>query len=503
MDRPIFYQCVVIDNKDPLMLGRVRAIINILNYPDIIRSIEDWDPINDPWTERDPLIFNPLLPYFIYQVPKEDELIQVIFTNRDFKYQNQYYIQSNFFSPNSTFNTNNNGGAKFTGTGMQFAPPKQIKNKDGSWPSNSVEKGLYPEPGDNAIGGRGSADMIVKSSELILRAGKFSQQPQSNTVIPPNNNRGFLQLSIFDKTKTGTQTSQEIVSKPITLLVNYLIEWVILNPENNANPKAFTGAVYLYSLKPSVNYNTDNLKISTEIPAKDKFLIYSQDFMGLTSEQTISFINSFIKTCNSANVSFDGKTLFSLSLYKFPIYFRPGQITYEKLNSASNSSSIVKNNLEKIYNGVKLNTSDPGGFGLIWKQNTVGIPTKTEIKSVVSDNFVPTPQTISALGGQKIYLLSQDSQIPGKQKINFADSIYGISETAFNNDILPNTSSSVRGEELLELINLMYQFLITHTHAYPGLPPTKRTQSGVTIESLNSLMQNAKNQILNTNIRLN
>ena len=115
-EKPIFYQCVVIDNNDPLMLGRVRAKINIVNYPDILQSFKypPWNPITDPWTERDPLIFNPLLPYFMYQVPKINELIQVIFTNKEFKYQNQYYVQSNFFSVNSAFNTNNTGGAKFT-----------------------------------------------------------------------------------------------------------------------------------------------------------------------------------------------------------------------------------------------------------------------------------------------------------------------------------------------------------------------------------------------------
>ena len=99
----IFYQCIVIDNNDPLMLGRVRAKINIVNFPDVIDSVENWDPVKDPWTEKDPLIFNPLLPYFLYQVPKVNELIQVMFTNSEFKYQNQYYVQSNFFSVNSAF----------------------------------------------------------------------------------------------------------------------------------------------------------------------------------------------------------------------------------------------------------------------------------------------------------------------------------------------------------------------------------------------------------------
>lgn len=29
----------------------------------------------------------------------------------------------------------------------------------------------------------------------------------------------------------------------------------------------------------------------------------------------------------------------------------------------------------------------------------------------------------------------------------------------------------VRGEELMELMELIVQFLITHVHSFPGLPP--------------------------------
>lgn len=83
-DRPIFFQCVVEDNKDPLMLGRVRARIRTENLADILKSVEGW---NDTfkWTSKDPLIFNPLLPYFLYQVPDVGEFIQVMYVNREFK----------------------------------------------------------------------------------------------------------------------------------------------------------------------------------------------------------------------------------------------------------------------------------------------------------------------------------------------------------------------------------------------------------------------------------
>ena len=507
---PIFYQCTVLNNQDPLMLGRVRAKINVINFPDVLASITSpkWNEETDIWTERDPLVFYPLLPYFVYQVPKEGELIQVMFVNPDFKYQNQYYVQSNFFSPNSAFNTLNSGGAKFTGTGMQFKPPRNIKNQNGTWPAKNVLKGVYPEPGDNALLGRGSTDVILKENDVLVRAGKYSQTPQSNLNTPPNSNRAFLQLSIFDRSKTSETKKKEITSKPITLFVKHLIEWVILNPENTQN--SFTGAINLYSLKQSSATDTKNIQVSTKIPESNKFLIYRDDFTALTFQQVVDKINNFIKNCNDKNVASNGRQLFSDNQNKFPIYFRPGEIVYNFISDSSPATAIqqtIKDNLEAFNNRIKLLQSDETAtsdsqFGLIWKKDTVGLPIQTEIVEYIASEFQSIPKTYSVLGGQEIYLLSQDS-LGDKEKINFADTIYGIPLSAFTDEIRVKTSSLVRGEELLELINLIVRFLLTHTHAYPGLPPVDITEDGISSDDILTEIQKAATKILNSNIRLN
>jgi hypothetical protein len=147
--------------------------------------------------------------------------------------------------------------------------------------------------------------------------------------------------------------------------------------------------------------------------------------------------------------------------------------------------------------------SSDSQFGLIWKKDTVGLPTQTEIKSITSEVFEPKPKTYSVMGGQEIYLLSQDSSIEGKGKINFANSIYGLPLSAFTGEIRAKTSSLVRGEELLELLNLIVRFLLTHTHAYPGLSPVDETEDGAKSKDIQTQMRNAVNKILNSNIRLN
>jgi len=108
-----------------------------------------------------------------------------------------------------------------------------------------------------------------------------------------------------------------------------------------------------------------------------------------------------------------------------------------------------------------------------------------------------------ALGSDSLFLLSNTSQIPGKNKINLKDTLYGISSDVFANEIIPNTSSMVRGEELLELINLIVRFLVSHTHAYPGLAPVSITEDGSNVSNILQELQNAYTKILNTNIRLN
>ena len=90
-----------------------------------------------------------------------------------------------------------------------------------------------------------------------------------------------------------------------------------------------------------------------------------------------------------------------------------------------------------------------------------------------------------------------------KEKINFADTIYGIPLSAFTDEIRVKTSSLVRGEELLELINLIVRFLLTHTHAYPGLPPVDITEDGISSDDILTEIQKAATKILNSNIRLN
>lgn len=504
-DNTIFFQCKVLSTEDPMMLGRIRGVRLIDNYDDIIKSVTDppWNEEKDIWTSRDPFVFNPLLPYFVYSTPKVDELVQVMYMNKDFVYQNQYYVQNTFSSPTATYMEYYFGGNKFTGTGMQIKNPKPLKNQNGTLTDQEIHKGVFPQPGDNGFLGRGSADLIVKENEVLLRAGKFKGEVLQPNVIPTaNQQRAFLQLSRFSSTKQQLDPKQVLELKENYVTVKYLIEWVLSNPENTQDK--FTGNVYLYQLKPDLSTSSKNLTVDSKIDDKLKTLVVSETFVNLSKIQTIKFINDFIKDCNSKYKTNSGKVLFPRNNpgERFPIYYRPNNLMYNKMMSSSSVAAETKN-LNEIFKGIKLNPALQGGSGLIYAKNKVGVPTNIVKKVIPQAKYSNSQGTYGALGGDKLFLLSHNSQIPGKGKINFDDTLYGISPEKFADEITPKTSSLVRGEELMELINLIVRFLVTHTHAYPGLPPVPVTQDGTSTSQILSEIQNAVNKILNSNIRLN
>lgn len=501
MSEPLFYQCVVLDDQDPMMLGRVRARLLTDNYIDMLKSFDP--PFNeqtDKWTTRDPFIFNPLLPYFIYQVPKVDEFIYVLYYNKDFKYRNQFYVQAMFSSPVNSPKEFYVGAQKFTGIGVQFTTQLPIKNKDGTYPQNAP-KGVFPEPGDNALLGRGNADVVVKENGVLIRANKYKGTLNPQTLPVGNDKGGFLQITKFDLNKRLSEVKEIIEENEVVVLVNYLVEYVIINPENPQG--IFSGYVYLYKLKSDKRVNSKNLQVDSTIEDL-KSLVLVKEFMGLNLDNTISYINNFINVVNSQD-KIDGRTIF-IQGSKFPVFYRPTNSFYKIISSnplpGQNNISIKNSN--SIYNGIKLNaTANFNGYGLIYTQNQVGYPRRlNKIKQDVF-KYDKNPTTYGTLAADKVFLLSQISGVPGKGTINFDGTLYGISNEKYVDEITPKTSSLVRGEELLELINLIVRFLLTHTHAFPGLPPVPVGYDGTNVSSILSELQNAPQKVLNDNIRLN
>jgi hypothetical protein len=147
------------------------------------------------------------------------------------------------------------------------------------------------------------------------------------------------------------------------------------------------------------------------------------------------------------------------------------------------------------------------GFGLVSEKDRLG--KLTEVSNVELENITEEPINITY--GINVsdtqFILSHESQpIPGLNKIDFQDATYDkniLNQDFINDVLLPNTNSMVRGEKLLELLELMVKFMINHVHPYHGMVPNNTSVDGTTTQKLLGEMLNAYNNMLNQNLRIN
>ena len=101
VDKRIIIPGKVLDNKDPLMLGRIRVLPyktenELQAYP------EGWEENkkNLIWTKVDPFVTLPLLPYYVNQIPEVDEYVNIVYaTRQETKDANKFYIQGPITRP--------------------------------------------------------------------------------------------------------------------------------------------------------------------------------------------------------------------------------------------------------------------------------------------------------------------------------------------------------------------------------------------------------------------
>ena len=512
----ILFPGYVYDDQDPMVLGRLRVIPETKNYNDIIKSVPNWNEDTDPWTSRDPLIFIPLLPFYISQTPKKDEYVHIIYMNKKYPYQNQFYIQGPFSSPMTTPFEYFQGAKKFLAAGDRIKQGMSLKNQEGEYRDDN-SKGIFPEPGDNALLGRGTADVIVKENEVLIRAGKTKELSKDKFPIG-NSDRAFLQLTRFTQTKQTLPTETKYRLVQDIQLVKKMIVWDISTLNSSAN--AFTGSVKLYNLKPSAKVNTDNFKFDTilNLTSGEDYGVEleSVSFMGITYQESVKTINDFISKVFDPNVNFTGITINNPKNLsdQFPFIVTPSKQTYEtgKKFSPTNALGEILEyvNYKRFYNKVKLNNSKEDGWFLV-SQNKGGKPlfgpqSTLKEESVTPTKFNSEDITYGVLGAQKVFLLSQKSTSP-KGQINLSNTLYGIPQDKFvgaGDTLFEKTYSTVRGEELIKLIEKIVEFLNNHVHPHANMVPDEATQGSKTTKtSINQLLADVNNTVLNQNIRIN
>lgn len=516
----IIFPGIVYDNNDPMMLGRLRVIPEDMNYQDILKSIPDWDEAKDAWTSKDPIIFIPLLPYFFNQTPKVTEYVHIFYMNKEFPFKNQFYIQGPFSTPLNTPFEYFQGAKKFLASGERIKENLPLKNQDGTFPYNSYY-GVFPNPGDNALLGRGSADVVVKENEVLVRAGKAFPY-EDNKYPVGNTKRAFLQLSNFTNKSVLGEEQKSFKLKENVKVIKKIIIWHVENLDNTQNN--FNGYVGVYDVRFDANFNPE---LTTDKFKKETITTISQgtDYTGPLTETTfsnksmtevINLINNFLNqlwqgylqlpdTNGNLRIGENKTTL-------LPFIVTPSVLTYEKGNKLIPNQTTTEiaefNNYQTLMSGIKMNpASDESGFFLISGIQGNGNPTiGPEYQGVFEKftpvDFEPVSITYSVMGGQRIYLLSHDTNGP-KGIINLQNTLYGVPEENFI-DIYKKTYPTVRGDLMIELVEKIWSFLKGHVHPVAVMRPARRaTGNGQSVEEIDDLIAQAQNNILNNEIRIN
>lgn len=504
----------VLDNLDPMMLGRIRAAQFGDDKQSIAKSFDpnsfDDIPVNKRWTDEDPFVFTPLLPFFLYQVPKIKEMINIIYYDKSYKFKNQFYIQGPFTSPMLSGFEESSSPKNYVLTNQipKNNTPLRIPDfnlyqggqpREAAVPVNTF--GIFPEPGDNGILGRGSADMVLKKDTVLLRAGKYEGVDMTNTTLPKSNTkRSFVQLSSFTVTRNEEKSDVFIGRREQILFIQYLVEWNIYNPANTAD--SYTGNIVLYQIKPDDSTNTKNFQMTSDISSFTSAPIYTLPFQAMKFENVVKLIKQFISGVSDGVINIIPYPTFKLNTGPFPFAVRPNKNSYKYIQDDDANTLSERIAILQFINEIKLDGDNKVGCIIIYSKNSTEPFFKLFVEDIKKFSFSPDPVTYNAIGADNLYLLSHNSQIPGLDKIDLTSTIYGIDQERFQK-INSQTNSSVRGEKLLDFLNLVVKFLLAHVHPYHGLPPVPTALDGTTTAQISKELYDAPNTILNQNIRIN
>lgn len=508
----VFYYGECIDNKDPDGLGRIRAILKTENTADRELSTGQGNGLQkkDEWTSKDPFVIRPLLPVFVNTIPKEKEFVHLIYSNSDDKSNKDKFYIGGVHSSLTTLNQEPYESAvKNANLGSRDKDRKKYRDKLTGEETDPKTKGVYSKPNDISIDGRGSADIIIQDDSVLLRAGKFNTNPTPNVYPIGNDNRAFLQLSKYNEKIVYGEPKKFKKFKFEDKSIKLLIEYNIQNPENNSD--SYTGQLFIYTLQPTEKTGTQNFTISSDVET-EKSLFKTFSFNALSKSKITELVNAVLQgICEglipymkdiSPSIQPEGPFGIDKGL-SFPFYFRPQQSLYDKLKSDTTPTS-EKLFITNLMSGIKINESDTnGGYGLVYddtKRTTV--PYVAEDNNVIPKNVLPINNTAALMGGDYLYLLSHKSSNSGGQ-INLSDTLYGVGNRIVSDEIEPKTSSMVRGEELIELLDLIVQFLVGHVHPWHGMIPDGTSVNGVSVENILKELRNANQKILNKYIRIN
>jgi hypothetical protein len=489
---------ICIDNKDPRGFGRIRA-----------RNTEEQDsvranaiPVWEQWTKDDPFVYSPFLPNHINIIPQIEQAVKIIRYDDTKALQNQEYIPGPYTTPHNFTYQNELSQLTETSLGQRGEKTPAIKSftgdkkvfDDGFLRPESV--GSLPKIEDVGISGNYGSDIILTEHGVQLRAGKLidksgaTKKQREDLELYPMYSKKHSKLSL-KKFPTTVKLDKKVIEETTvpSVEIKHVFEYGL---DSLTSPALLTYSLYRIERAEGDRYKSDVFGINTLLNSETSKLIYTETIT-LTSATTSEKlqeayiqIRDFISKLDRDKMNV---TVASLNdEYCHPLYFRPDT----NLRLQPNSKSFLENvtYLDKT-----------NGFGFLYSQNSPDIQPETKrVEVPYLRKISETDQSFAAITADQImYLSTNSSGTDGKQVDFGALNKYEYTQEDYIMRILPNTFSTVRGEKLIEILDLMTLILLNHVHGI--ITPPKYFQS--TMDELKRLISRAKQDMVNASIRIN
>jgi hypothetical protein len=498
-----------IDNVDPLGIGRIR-IIRYNEYTGQKEKAIDYEP----WSDRDLFIANPFLPNNLNFIPEINQSVKIIQYNSDKDTVNVEYIAGPFTTMYDYNGQTYSQQVAITTYGSPTERKPKIRNNSGEF-INKKSENTFSKERDFAIYGKNNSDVLFTENGLQLRGGKLLSKEAASVsnreillnypIMARKSSRLYLKkfpkkMSI-EEVVVKNNTSE---NKDLKYIVEYNIDKLInLSDENSAKIDLFVYKVVSpFGDEFKTNVFTEHSQVNQSLV---KLINTENNSTTPTYTVTASSVNDIYREIRDKIFLIHDKDLTELNeVYEtedtHPFYFRP----VNEFKTRILSTQEEKDNRQLILNNINILRVGPSS-GLIWSKTRA----KNEIKEVetIEERIKIDPnspeQTFGAVMADKIYLLSTDlGTNESNDPIPFFDlNGYDLTQQDYIKRIEPATFSTVRGENLLRLLNKMIEVIFTHRHN--PLMPIVGQYDYTDGNELKELFKTIENDILNKSIRIN
>lgn len=496
---------ICIDNNDPKGIGRIRCV----RYSDYI-SEKERAISYEPFSDKDPFVAIPFLPNNINFIPEVEQSVKLINYNNETEHVNTEYIAGPFTTTHDFNGQTFSQQLTDTTYGVPFKDIPNIFNENGTY-VDPVTKSSLANKNDFAIYGKYGSDVLFTENGLQLRGGKLLSKEnkknkkgklisfpimgkKSSTLILKKFPQKFVLSKIEDKKiidqikDISLIVEYDYVVSGNSYIVNFYVYDVIKSFGDTLKTNFFNETVPIpFNAVKLINVENDDFTPTHVVTVNNKNFVSSaiRDFLYTLHDGGLKKINrEYKKHRKSEN-------------FIHPFYFRP---TLSLNNSVFSEED--KKNRNEIFNNVRFFNEIGPKSGLVWSltepiQKPKVEDIEREVLKVENDG---TEQSFSTLKSDKIFLLSTDVNETNKT-IDFTSlDDYDMTQEDYLKKIEPNTFSTVRGENLIEIIRSMANVLFNHRHNLTK-PMVKIGYNEY--DQLVEQLKNMENNILNKSVKIN